>query len=112
MDKNSHFKVSTERPQKLVEMIVKPYSKLKNSLHFKVQKSTAGYSSLSDIITTEPDAIYPTTRGASSIFSRKENNWYTSIVGINSNAPQVAPRTTREYPTSTAISLTQFFFPV
>ena len=25
-----------------------------------------------------------------------------SIVGINSNAPQVAPRTTREYPTSTA----------
>ena len=52
MDKNSHFKVSTERPQKLVEMIIKPYSKLKNSLHFKVQKSTAGYSSLSDIIVT------------------------------------------------------------
>ena len=43
MDKNSHFKVSTERPQKLVEMIVKPNGKLKNSLHFKVHKSTAGY---------------------------------------------------------------------
>ena len=44
MDKNSHFKVSTERPQKLVEMIVKLNSKLKNSLHFKVHKSTAGYN--------------------------------------------------------------------
>ena len=70
------------------------------------------HTSLSDIMTTKPDAIYPTTGEASSILSRKENNCYISIVGINSNAPQVAPRTTREYPTSTAISLTQFFFPV
>ena len=69
------------------------------------------YTSLSDISTTKPDTIYPTTREASSILSRKENNCYISIVGTNSNAPQVAPRTTREYPTSTAISLTQFFFP-
>ena len=53
--------------------------------------------------------MYPTTGEASSILSRKENNCYISIVGINSNAPQVAPRTTREYLTSTAISLTQFF---
>ena len=44
MDKNSHFKVSTERPQKLVGMIVKPNGKLKNLLHFKVHKSTAGYN--------------------------------------------------------------------
>ena len=58
----------------------------------------------------EPDAKYLTTGEASSMLSRKENNYYTSIVGINSNAPQVAPRTTREYPTSTAISLTHFFF--
>ena len=65
---------------------------------------------MSDIITTKPDAIYPTTEEANSILSRKENNCYISIVGKNSNAPQVAPRTTREYPTSTAISLTQFFF--
>ena len=43
MDKNSHFKVSTERPQKLVGMIIRPNGKLKNSLHFKVHKSTAGY---------------------------------------------------------------------
>ena len=43
MDKNSHFKVSTERPQKLVGMIVRPNGKLKNSLHFKVHKSTASY---------------------------------------------------------------------
>ena len=35
MDKNSHFKVSTERPQKLVGMIIKPNGKLKNSLHFR-----------------------------------------------------------------------------
>ena len=64
---------------------------------------------MSDITTAKPDAIYPTTGEASSILSRKENNCYISIVGINSNAPQVAPRTTREYPTSTAISLTLFF---
>ena len=32
------------------------------------------------------------------------------MVGINSNVPQVAPRATREDPTSTAISLTQIFF--
>ena len=43
MDKNSHFKVSTERPQKLVGMVVRSNGKLKNSLHFKVHKSTAGY---------------------------------------------------------------------
>ena len=43
MDKNSLFKVSTEQPLKLVEMVVKPNGKLKNSLHFKVHKSTAGY---------------------------------------------------------------------
>ena len=43
MDKNPHFKVSTERPQKLVGMIVRPNGKLKNSLHSKVHKSTAGY---------------------------------------------------------------------
>ena len=41
MDKNSHFKVSTERP--LVGMVIKPNGKLKNSSHFKVHKSTAGY---------------------------------------------------------------------
>ena len=29
MDKNSHFKVSTERPQKLVGMVIKPNGKLK-----------------------------------------------------------------------------------
>ena len=29
MDKNSHFKVSTERPQKLVGMIIRPNGKLK-----------------------------------------------------------------------------------
>ena len=74
---------------------------------FKELEST---THLSDISTTKPDTIYPTTREASSILSRKENNCYISIVGTNSNAPQVAPRTTREYPTSTAISLTQFFF--
>ena len=43
MDKNSHFKVSTEQPQKLVGMIVKPNGKLENSLHFKVHKSRAGF---------------------------------------------------------------------
>ena len=60
--------------------------------------------------TTKPDAIHLTTGEASSTLSRKENNCYISILGINSNVSQVAPRTTREYPTSTAISLTQFFF--
>ena len=64
---------------------------------------------MSDITTIKPDAIHPTTGEASSTLSRKENNCYISIVGINSNVPQVAPRTTREYPTSTAISLTQNF---
>ena len=39
---------------------------------------------------------------------RKELNYGQE--GIKSNVPQVAPRTTREDPTSTAISLTQFFF--
>ena len=32
MDKNSHFKANTERPQKLVGMIVKPNEKSRNSL--------------------------------------------------------------------------------
>ena len=43
MDKNSHCKVSTEWPQKLVGTIVKPNGKLKISLHFKVHENTAGY---------------------------------------------------------------------
>ena len=43
MDKNPHFKISRERPQKLFGMIIKPNGKLKNSLHFKVHRSTAGY---------------------------------------------------------------------
>ena len=131
MDKNSHFKVNTERPLKLVGMVVKPNGKLK--IHYILRytraqqimtKTSSGnsrfstrtqgiginYTSLSDITTVKPDAIYSTTGEASSIPSRKENNCYISIVGINSNAPQVAPRATREYPTSTAISLTQNFF--
>ena len=111
-------------------MIVKPNKKLKIH-YFKVHSSTVvmtrtfsrtnrfgnrihgigiNYTTLSDIIITGPDAKDPTTREASSMLSRKENNCYISIVGTNSNAPQVAPRTTREYPTSTAISLTQIFF--
>ena len=32
MDKNSHFKVSTKRPKKLVGMVVRPSGKLK--IHF------------------------------------------------------------------------------
>ena len=43
MDKNSHFKVNTERPLKLVGMVVKLNGKMLNSLHFKTHKSTAGY---------------------------------------------------------------------
>ena len=43
MDKNSHFKVYMERPQKLVGVIVKPNGKPRNSLHFRVYKYTAGY---------------------------------------------------------------------
>ena len=43
MDKNSHFKVYTERPQKLVRVIIKQNSKPRNSLHFRVYKYTAGY---------------------------------------------------------------------
>ena len=80
--------------------------------HFstRIQGIGTNYTSLSYITTTKPDAIDPTTGEASSIPSRKENNCYIPIVGINSNIPQVAPRTTREDPTSTAISLTQFFF--
>ena len=42
MDKNSHFKANTERPQKLVGMIVKPNEKPKIH-YFKVHKNTAGY---------------------------------------------------------------------
>ena len=76
----------------------------------RIQGTGTNYTSLSDTSTAKPDAIYPTTGEASSILSRKENNCYISIVGINSNVPQVAPRTTREDPTSTAISLTQNFF--
>ena len=68
------------------------------------------HTSLSYTTITKPDAIYLTTGRASSIPSRKGNNCLIRIVGINSNVPQVAPRTTREDPTSTAISLTQFFF--
>ena len=74
-----------------------------------IQGTGINYTSLSDITTTKPDAIYPTTGEASSTLSRKENNCHISIVGRNSNVPQVAPRTTREYPTSTAISYTFFF---
>ena len=130
MDKNSNFKVSAERPQKLVGMVVRSNDKLKIHpilRHTGTQQVTTltssrtsrsilgigiNYTSLSDITTTKPDTIHPTTGEASSTLSRKENNCYISIVGINSYVPQVAPRTTREYPTSTAISLTQFFFPV
>ena len=72
----------------------------------------SNYAPLSDITTTKPDARYLTTGEASSTLSRKENNCYISIVGINSNVPQVAPRTTREYPASTAISYTFFFLQV
>ena len=43
MDKNSHFKVNTERPQKLVGVIVKLNGKPRNSLHFRVYEYTAGY---------------------------------------------------------------------
>ena len=43
MDKNLHFKVYTEQPQKLVGVIVKLNSKHRNSLHFRVYKYTAGY---------------------------------------------------------------------
>ena len=42
MDKNSNFKVSTERPQKLVGMVVRPNDKLK-FISFKAYRSTAGY---------------------------------------------------------------------
>ena len=44
MDKNSHSKVNTERPQKLVGMIVKPNSKNLKFIIFKVHKNTAGYN--------------------------------------------------------------------
>ena len=43
MDKNSNFKVSTERPQKLVGMVVRPNDKLKIHFTFKAYRSTAGY---------------------------------------------------------------------
>ena len=43
MDKNSHFKVYMEQPQKLVRVIVKRNGKPRNSLHFRVYKYTAGY---------------------------------------------------------------------
>ena len=76
----------------------------------RIQGIGTNYTPLSDTTTANPDAIYPTTGKASRLPSRKENNCDISIVGINSNAPQVAHRTTREYPTSTAISYTNFFF--
>ena len=44
MDKNSHFKVYTEQPQKLVGMIVKPNEKLK--IHY-----ISGYTS-TQLVTT------------------------------------------------------------
>ena len=44
MDRNSHFKVYMEQPQKLVGVIVKPNGKPRNSLHFRVYKYTAGYN--------------------------------------------------------------------
>ena len=39
MDKNSNFKVSTERPQKLVGMVVRPNDKLK--IHFILRHTGA-----------------------------------------------------------------------
>ena len=80
--------------------------------HFGTRTQGIGtnYTSLSDITNAKPNTIYPTAGEASSIPSRKENNCHTSIVGTDSNVPQVAPRTTRVDPTSTAISLTQDFF--
>ena len=39
MDKNSHFKVSIERPQKLVGMVVRPNDKLK--IHFILRHTGA-----------------------------------------------------------------------
>ena len=39
MDKNSHFKVSTEQPQKLVGMIVRPNGKLK--IHYILRYTRA-----------------------------------------------------------------------
>ena len=133
MDKNSHFTVhgmttKTSRSDRKAKWqyleihYISGYSRDKghlvttwtssrtNRFSTRIQGIGITYTSLSDRSTTKPDAIYPTTREASSILSRKENNCYISVVGTNSNAPQVAPRTTRGYPTSTAISLTQNFF--
>ena len=133
MDKNSHFTVhgvttKTSRSDRKAEWqyieihYISGYSREKghlvmtrtssrtNRFGTRIQGIGITYTSLSDRSTTKADTIYPTTREASSILSRKENNCYISIVGTNSNAPQVAPRTTRGYPTSTAISLTQNFF--
>ena len=39
MDKNSHFKVSIEQPQKLVGMIVRPNGKLK--IHYILRYTRA-----------------------------------------------------------------------
>ena len=39
MDKNSNFKVSTERPQKLVGMVIRPNDKLK--IHFILRHTGA-----------------------------------------------------------------------
>ena len=39
MDKNLHFEVSTEQPQKLVGMVVRPNSKLK--IHFILRHTGA-----------------------------------------------------------------------
>ena len=43
MDKNSNFKVSTERPQKLVGMVIRSNDKLKIHSIFKAYRSTASY---------------------------------------------------------------------
>ena len=44
MNKNSNFKVSTDRPQKLVGMVARPNDKLKIRFIFKAYRSTAGYN--------------------------------------------------------------------
>ena len=43
MENNYKFKVNTERPQKLVGMVIRPNDKLKNSFSFKAYRSIAGY---------------------------------------------------------------------
>ena len=69
-----------------------------NRFGTRIQGIGINYTSLSDIIITEPNAKYPTTREASSMLSRKENNCYISIVGTNPNAPQVADQDNQRIP--------------